>query len=46
MKNDKENDKGDRNDEPQMARKFEEVDDQFQHLETAYGLGYRWRGDT
>lgn len=29
-----------------IRRKFEEADDQFQHLETAYGLGYRWRGDT
>ncbi len=29
-----------------IRRKFEVVDDQFIHLETAYGLGYRWRGDT
>ena len=28
-----------------IRRKFETADKQFKHLETAYGLGYRWRGD-
>ena len=28
-----------------IRRKFEAADKQFKHLETAYGLGYRWRGD-
>ena len=28
-----------------IRRKFEALDDGFEHLETAYGLGYRWRGD-
>jgi len=28
-----------------IRRKFETADAAFDHLETAYGLGYRWRGD-
>jgi two-component system OmpR family response regulator len=27
-----------------IRRKFQSVDAEFQHIETAYGMGYRWRG--
>ncbi|QFU75358.1 proteobacterial dedicated sortase system response regulator [Halioglobus maricola] len=27
-----------------IRRKFQGVDDRFQHIETAYGVGYRWKG--
>lgn len=27
-----------------IRRKFQAVDAQFQHIETAYGMGYRWKG--
>ena len=28
-----------------IRRKFQAVDAGFEHIETAYGFGYRWRGD-
>ena len=27
-----------------IRRKFQAVDSDFQHIETAYGMGYRWKG--
>ena len=28
-----------------LRKKFKEVDDEFNHIETLYGIGYRYRGD-
>ena len=27
-----------------IRRKFQQIDEGFLHIETAYGMGYRWKG--